>query len=255
LTTPQAPANPQPAATPPDIGGFSASPQEPQNPNPPEDPGAATPPSAGTPDPEILSAYRAEDGSLDETKLLERLAADQTSAAERLEKYGEAPQGDATYEIPDKITTEEGQEISIDLENPFLQNAFGQFKELGVGQKAVEGFVKLYAESVMKDVAGMQEGFAESLRAQAQQEFESLGDKRVARFDSLVSNIDQALSTEEQKVEGAGQKILSQVRTREVFELLEKLFDAAGKQRQPSGQAPPEDIDLNSAKALYANRS
>lgn len=251
--TPSA-SQPAVAAPAPEIPGFGSGdtpPQATQNQDTPQGSGTPETPPSGQDGTEIPAAYRSEDGALDPAKALERLKAADEAQAARLEKYGDVPEGD--YTLPE-IELETGEKLTIDADNEFLKEALPELKEMGIGQKGAEKLLGLYAKATAADATKMVEAFNAQLKEQTDAEFASLGEKAQARFDSLVSNIDKALTTGDQKSEGAGKKLLSQIRTREAFEILEKILDPDAKGRAAGGQAAPAGGNDDPVVLLYGSR-
>ena len=214
--------------------------------------GSGTPENkaAGSSDTEIPEAYRTADGTLDAAKALARLKEIEEASTSIKEKFGEVPEGDYTF---GEIELEGGDKFTIDMENPFLKEALGLFKEAKIGQKGAEQFAAIYAKALAGDVPKIVEAYVASQNEAINKEIESLGDNRTARIDSVMSRVDELLSTDGKPVKGAGRSLLNDIRTRANFEALENLLERIdGKGRRPNSQVVADSED--DVVSIYGSR-
>lgn len=232
-TNPQ--AAPADAAPAPGVSGFASAPETAAAPETGATGDGDTPESTQTT--EIPEAYRAEDGALDSAKALARLTEIDTAAAQRAEMFGDVPEGDyalGEYEL------EGGEKVTVDAASPFVKSALDLFKQAGIGQKGADQFIGLYAQALAGDIPKIIEGYVADEQAAVGKEIASLGDKAQVRIDYVTNQIDAALGEQDKPAAGAGKKMLSQIRTRETFELLEQLLqklDPDQQNRGPGSQA------------------
>lgn len=211
------------------------------------DPGAGDPnPSSVEQDPpasgddtdenqfEIPENLRAEDGTLDSEKAVEHLKETATQRAERIEKYGEVPEGD--YDLSD-IKDGEGNAIEIDPENPFVKANLPIMKELGAGNKLVQQMIGGYAETLKAQVGEVVTAIRQEDQQNVVNEFAKLGDEGPARRDSMIKTLtsvpeDAGENAKALMSEDEVQTLLNGVRTKAQFELLERVIDAVN----PTGE-------------------
>ncbi len=250
--------NPNPSNDDPGFASVSADPV-----TDPAEPGAGDPPpSAGQDDPApgnsdadeitVPEAFRTEDGALDTEKALAHLTESETARAARIEKFGDVPEGDANYDLSD-LKDAEGNEIGVDLDNPFVKMALPQLKEAGVGGKLVRDLVGGYAQVLTEQVGEVVTAIRAEQSDKVKAEIGKLGDEGPNRIKGLIKGLSsvpsdagddtKALFTEEE----AG-VLVNSVRTAQQFELLERLWESAGGteggSRLPGGQREeaPQDI-------------
>ncbi|MEL7111321.1 MAG: hypothetical protein AAGK93_00085 [Pseudomonadota bacterium] len=238
-------ADPNGGAADPDAGGSTPSSAE-------QDPPASGD-DAGEVQFEIPENLRAEDGTLDSEKAVEHLKETATQRAERIEKYGEVPEGDATYDLTG-LKDSDGNDFEIDADNPFVKGILPKLKEGGVGSKLVREAVVDYAETMKAQIGEV----VTALRAEEQQkvvdEFAKLGDEGPARRDSIIKTLTSVAEDagEDAKAlmsDDEVQTLLNGVRTKAQFELLERVIDAInptgeGRSVTNGNQAPTSRADI-----------
>lgn len=205
-------------------------------------------PSGGSSEFTMPEGLQGEDGALIAEKVTEHLQAQHTAAAERIEKFGEVPEGD--YEMPGPIEIEGGDSVELDPENTFLKGFLSEAKEMGLGQKAVTSMLEQYAKSAVADAQTLSaEAGKAVLDAQNKQilsEFESLGDQRDARMTSMGKAVSELVSDE------ASSALLNDIRTKASFEALEALILKAQGGTENPNPGTTGDGDEDNASILFS---
>jgi len=193
-----------------------------------------------------------EDGALNTEAVTARLRTDAESAAARIEKFGEVPEGD--YTIPGEVEIEGIGAVSIDPENPYLKGFMEKGKELGIGQTAMTTFLEDYVQSAAADAKALSTEAAKQVVTDQNNkmlsEFESLGDDRDSRLASLQSTISEQVSPE------AATALVNDIRTKASFEAIEGLLERVGAGRlntEPTGEHA-DDGELDVANILFPSK-
>lgn len=178
-----------------------------------------------------------EDGALNADAVTEHLKKMSEADAARAEQFGEVPEGDYDLALPQDITDEAGNAVSLDPDNAILKEMLPVLKEAGLGQKLVSRLLGAYAKGVMGDVQAAFNQVSEANKQAAKKEFEALGENRAARVASLrasLSDEPEGDGAEALMSEQDAKSLLSEIRTKKTFEILEALVakldpDAEGR--------------------------
>jgi len=155
-----------------------------------------------------------------------------------------------------EVELEGGDKLSVDPDNEFLKGAVGILKEAGIGQKGADQLIGAYLKAFASDVPKVIESVREAETARVNAEIDSLGAEKTARIEKVSSQVDALMGSAEAPAKGAGLKLLNDIRSRETFEIVEKLLsrlDPDGHRRQPGGQAPGADSN-DPVVDLYGSR-
>lgn len=193
---------------------------------------------------QIPQTLLGEDGKIDTAKLTEHLQAQDTAQAALVEKYGEVPEGD--YAMPTGITDADGNEISIDADNPILQEMLPAFREMGIGQKGVDQLLSAYAKAALSDVTAATESVLQSQQEAVQAEIQSLGDQGPTRIKSVVAQVSEAVSPE------AASALINSIQTKAAFEALEAFLEKGRSAEGRVPETPPAQQPQSREQILYS---
>lgn len=189
--------------------------------------------------PEIPKAYRAEDGSADLNKLIERVnAADAApeGVPDSVEGYDLA--------LAEEVELPGGQKVQIDPENEQTKALLAEFHKAGVPQSVLTSALTTYSKSLAADMGA----FVEAQQGAVDAEIAKLGDNADARVTGLVTGLTEILGSEAQAKAVAGE-----IRSYESFEAFEALVakqnGAEESSRTPGGVGSGSEKTL--AQRMY----
>lgn len=169
----------------------------------------------------VPEAFRAEDGTLAPDKAVAYHQAIEALAADRVEKFGQVPEGD--YDLSG-IQDSDGNAFEIDAENPFLKTVLPQMKAAGIGQKLATELLGAYAQSTAADVDKVVQQIQADQSQAIATEFQSLGAEGPARLNSMLATLSTAPEGGEALMSKDEANLLAdQIRTKAGFELMERL--------------------------------
>lgn len=203
--------------------------------------------------PEIPENYRAEDGSADVAKLLERAAAADAIG----EGVPEAPDG-YDLSLPEDLDLGEGGEFAFDADNEHMKAALAVLHEANVSQDVVSKLLPAYAQALQADVASIGEAVHAELNKQVEAEMAHLGDKdaQKARVAGVETGLTEIFGNDDAAKESA-RAVTSDLRTFAAFEAIEKLVSKLnGADLTPQAGAPSAKSDTGSRLArFYPNQA
>lgn len=193
--------------------------------------------------PEIPEAYRAEDGTADIAKLIERV----TAADAPVDGLPEAADGyDLT--LPDDIKAPDGSAITIDPENEQLKSVLGALHAAKVPQSVVSEILPAYARDVARTQAEQHEAYTKARDA----EMAKLGGEAKAseRMGGLKTAFTSILGDEKTALAA-----LDGISSAEAFQAIEKLvskLNGGDETHRLSGASGGEKRPLH--ERMYGNQ-